>query len=62
MSPRDAGSHVAEGAWHAHLTLAALATAIAWLIVALSIAELRRRSHGETAQAAVKVESGARGT
>ena len=35
-------THVAEGAWHAHVTLAALATAIAWVIVGLSIAELRR--------------------
>ncbi len=55
------GSHVAEGAWHAHLTLAALATVIAWLIVALSIAELRRRSHSGTAPATVGVDSGARG-
>lgn len=35
-------SHLAGGTWHAHVTLAALAAAIAWLIVGLSIAELRR--------------------
>lgn len=45
-------NHVAEGAWHAHLTLAVLAAAIAWLIVGLSIAELRRLSHGPAASAA----------
>lgn len=42
-------SELAEGAWHAHLTLGALAAAIAWLIVGLSIAELRRLSHGHAA-------------
>lgn len=31
---------LAAGAWDAHLMLAALTTAIAWLIVGLSIAEL----------------------
>jgi hypothetical protein len=40
-------SHLAEGAWHAHLTLAALAAAIAWLIVGLSMAGLRRLPHGD---------------
>lgn len=35
-------SHLAEGTWPAHLTLAAFAAAIAWLVVGLSIAELRR--------------------
>jgi hypothetical protein len=54
-------SHLAQGAWHAHLTLGALATVIAWVIVALSIAHLRRRSHHETAPMAVGVDSGARG-
>jgi Na+/melibiose symporter-like transporter len=54
-------NHVAQGAWHAHLTLAALATVIAWLIVALSIAQLRRPSHHEAAPAVVRVDSGARG-
>lgn len=44
-------NHLAEGAWHAHLTLGALAAAIAWLIVGLSIAELRRPSGGEAATA-----------
>jgi len=39
-------THLAEGAWPAHLTLAALAAAVAWLIVGLSIAELRRLPHG----------------
>jgi hypothetical protein len=34
-------THVAEGAWHGHLTLAALAAAIAWLNVGLSVAGLR---------------------
>ena len=54
-------NHVAEGAWHAHLTLAVLATVIAWLIVALNIDQLRRRSRHETAPAAVRVDSRARG-
>jgi hypothetical protein len=54
-------NHLAQGAWHAHLALGALATVIAWLIVALSIDQLRRRSHHETAPAAVRVGSGARG-
>lgn len=40
-------THLAEGAWPAHLTLAVLAAAIAWLIVGLSIAELRRLPHGD---------------
>lgn len=40
---------LAGGALHAHVTLAALAAAIAWLIVGLSIAELRRRPHGDAA-------------
>jgi hypothetical protein len=40
------GNHVAEGAWHAHLALAALATAIAGLIVGLSFADLGRLPHG----------------
>jgi len=40
-------THLAEGAWPAHLTLAALAAAIAWLIVGLSIAGLRRLPHGD---------------
>ena len=40
------GSHLADGAWPAHLTLAALAGVVAWLIVGLSIAELRRLPHG----------------
>jgi energy-converting hydrogenase Eha subunit A len=40
-------SHLAEGAWHAHLTLATLAAAIAWLIVGLSMAGLRRLRHGD---------------
>lgn len=35
-------THVTEGAWPAHLTLTALAAGIAWLIVGLSVAELRR--------------------
>ena len=55
-------NHLAQGAWHAHLTLAALATAIAWLIVGLSIAQLRRRSHSGTAAGAVRLDSGAPGT
>lgn len=36
------------GALHAHVSLAALAAAIAWLIVGLSIAELRRGSRSGT--------------
>jgi hypothetical protein len=39
-------NELAAGALHAHVTLAALAAAIAWLIVGLSIALLRRLSHG----------------
>ncbi len=35
-------SEVAEGAVHPHVTLAALAAAIAWLIVGLSVGRLRR--------------------
>lgn len=35
-------THVADGSWPPHLTLAVLAAAVAWLIVGLSIAELRR--------------------
>lgn len=54
-------SELAEGAFHAHLTLAAIAAAIAWLIVGLSIAGLRRASRGDTASASVKVEFTARG-
>lgn len=50
-------SELAGGALHAHLTLAALAAAIAWLIVGLSIAELRRISHGDAASASVRVET-----
>jgi hypothetical protein len=52
---------LAEGAWHAHVTLAALAAAIAWLIVGLSIAELRRLPHEEATSAAVTVDSTAPG-
>jgi hypothetical protein len=52
---------LAEGALHAHLTLAALAAAIAWLIVALSIAGLRRLSRPDAASASVGVEFTARG-
>lgn len=40
-------NELAAGALHAHVTLAALAAAIAWLIVGLSIGLLRRLSHGE---------------
>jgi hypothetical protein len=39
-------SHLADGAWPAHLTLAALAGVVAWLILGLSIVELRRLPHG----------------
>ncbi len=35
-------NHVAAGEYHVHLALAVFATAIAWLIVGLSIAALRR--------------------
>ena len=54
-------THLAEGEWHAHLTLAALAAAIAWLIVGLSIAELRRLPHGDAASASVRGDFTARG-
>lgn len=54
-------THLAEGAWHAHLTLAALAGAIAWLIVGLSIAELRRLPHGGDASASARADFTARG-
>ena len=40
-------NELAARALHAHVTLAALAAAIAWLIVGLSFALLRRLSHGE---------------
>jgi hypothetical protein len=39
-------SEMSAGALHAHATLAVLASAIAWLIVGLSIALLRRLSRG----------------
>ena len=42
-------SELADGGLHAHATLAALAAAIAWLIVGLSIGELRHRTGSETA-------------
>ena len=54
-------THLAEGAWHAHVTLAALAAAIAWLIVGLSIALLRRLSDGDAAPASVRADFTARG-
>lgn len=44
-------SELAGGALHAHVTLAALATAITWLIAGLSLAELRRPSRGDAASA-----------
>ncbi len=53
----SAVSELAGGALHAHLTLAALAAAIAWLIVGLSITELRRLSHRDAASASVRVET-----
>jgi hypothetical protein len=40
-------SEMAEGALHPHVTLAAVAAVIAWLIVGLSISLLRQLSHGE---------------
>jgi hypothetical protein len=40
-------NELAAGALHAHAALAALAGAVAWLIVGLSFAQLRRLSHGE---------------
>lgn len=52
---------LAESGLHAHLTLVALATAIIWLIVALSIAELRRLSRPNAATASVGVEFTAQG-
>jgi hypothetical protein len=42
-------SEVAEGALHPHVALAGVGAGVAWLIVGLSIALLRRLSHGETA-------------
>lgn len=42
---------LAEGAWPAHVTLGAFAAAIAWLIVGLSIVELRRLARGGSASA-----------
>ncbi len=35
-------TELSDGTWHAHLTLAAFASAIAWLIAGLSVAALRR--------------------
>jgi hypothetical protein len=46
-------TELAGGSMHAHLTLGALAAAIAWLIVGLSIAELRRLSRGDAAPASL---------
>lgn len=43
-------SHLAEGAWPAHVTLVALAAAITSLIVGLSIAELRQGPSRDQAQ------------
>ena len=47
----SAVAELARGSLHAHLTLGAFAAAIAWLIVGLSIAELRRHSRGDAAPA-----------
>lgn len=52
-------SEVSGGALHAHVTLAALATVIAWLIVGLSIAELRHRPHGAAPAAGADARAGA---
>lgn len=52
------GTDLVAGAWHAHLTLTALAGAIAWLIVGLSIAELRRLSHDDASAARVDLARG----
>jgi hypothetical protein len=46
---------LAEGAFRAHLTLAALVAAIVWLIVGRSIAELRQLSRGGAASVALAV-------
>lgn len=54
-------TELAEGTLHAHLTLGAFASAVAWLIAGLSIVELRRPSHRDAAPASVKVEFTARG-
>ncbi len=45
-------SEAAEGALHPHVTLAAVGAVIAWVIVGLSVARLRRRSHRDAAIAA----------
>jgi hypothetical protein len=54
-------THLAAGALPAHLTLSALATAIAWLIVGLSIAGLRRLSPGDAESASARIGSAAPG-
>ncbi len=52
---------LAEGTVHAHLTLAAFAVVVAWLIAGLSIVELRRLSRGDAASPSVGVGRPARG-
>jgi hypothetical protein len=54
-------SEMAEGALHPHVTLGAVAAVIAWLIVGLSIALLRRLSHGEPSMASAGGDSKRRG-
>ncbi|MCV2395346.1 hypothetical protein OEB99_13600 [Actinotalea sp. M2MS4P-6] len=52
---------LAEGAWHAHLTLGVVSVAAVGLVVGLSIAELRRHSREDGAVASLTVELTARG-
>ncbi len=53
---------LAEGAVHAHLTLTALAVAVVWLIVGLSVAELRHLARGDAARRRQGLELATRGT
>lgn len=55
-------THLADGALHAHLTLVALATVIAGAIAGLSVAELRRLSHGDGQSATASISSEDRAT
>ena len=54
-------SEAAEGALHPHVTLAAVGAVIAWLIVGLSVALLRRRSHRDAAIASAAGDTTRRG-
>ena len=54
-------SEAAEGAVHPQVTLAVVGAVVAWLVVGLSVALLRRRSHRETAMASAAGDTTHRG-